>query len=94
MTNNNYSTHLNNYKESEALDQLLKSAISLIDKVAKSFESDSDSDENYEFTINVDGTQTAFYAGGPQIEALYAFIEHIAAENFYDVDIDGGTVKG
>lgn len=94
MTNKNYNTHLNSYNEAEALDQLIKAAHSLMTKVADSFESADDSAENYEFTITVDGIQTAFYAGGPQIEALYSFIKHIADENFYYVDFDKMSVEG
>ena len=90
MTNKNYCTNLPGYNEAEALQQLLQAASSALDKQCKSFEAGIDSDE--EFTITVNGVQTAFYLGGPQFDALIKFIKSIAAENFYSVDVDKHTV--
>ena len=90
MTNKNYSTSLPTYKESEALDQLLKAAHNAIEKQNDSF--DTDNEYNDEFTITINGKQTAFYLGGPQLDALIAFAQHIASENFYEVDINSMSV--
>lgn len=90
MTNKNYRTTLPSYNEPEALNQLLKAAEAAIEKQNSSFDTD---DEFYdEFTITINGVQTAFYLGGPQFDALLAFVDHIAGENFYAVDFNKMTV--
>lgn len=89
--NRNYSTKLDSYNESEALQQLLEAADSAIEKQNKAFEEDKEYLD--EFTITVNGVQTAFYLGGPQLDGLCAFVGHIADENFYEVDFQNNTVK-
>ena len=91
MTNAQYNAALKNYKESAALEQLLKAANAAIDCYDERFAND-----NYEldqFTITVGGVQTAFILGGPQYDALIDFIQHIADENLYLVDFDELTVS-
>ena len=99
MQNKFYSTELSSYNEAKALQQLLNATLD-----AAEFQNDANDREladkecndwtDLEFTITVNGIQTAFMLGGPQQEALYAFINHIANENAYEVDIPGRTVKG
>ena len=92
MSNKNYSTHLSTYNESEALQQLL---VALHDALSdERFEQHEQDVMNDQFTITVNGVQTAFYLGGPQAEGLYAFVKHIAYENFYEVDLNKCTVVG
>lgn len=92
--NKNYTTHLNSYDEAAALQQLLQAANAMLEAENQRFDADSDDVCCDEFTITVAGIQTAFIAGAPQYEALMQFIQHIAAENMYDVDFDKQTVKG
>ena len=92
MTNKNYKTTLPSYNEPEALDQLLKAAEAAIERQNDAF--DTADEYNDEFTITINGTQTAFYLGGPQFDALLAFVDHIAAENLYAVDFNKMTVTG
>lgn len=94
MTNKNYDIN-NQYNEAEALQQLLRAVHHGLDVANERFESDESSGSMFEqFHITVAGVQTAFVLGGPQVDALLAFIEHIAHENFYSVDFDKLTVIG
>lgn len=90
MTNKYYRTQLSTYKESEALQQLLDAINDAISN--ERLEQLEDDVMNDEFVIIVNGVQTAFYLGGPQVEGLYAFMQHIASENFYTVDINNGNI--
>lgn len=94
MTNKHYNAGLNSYNEAEALQQLLRAANDTLDAEVERLDTNADDALIDQFTITIGGVQTAFFLGGPQIEALYRFIKHIADENFYDVDIDNGTVTG
>lgn len=89
--NNQYSTHLDSYKESKALQQLLEAASAALENQNRAF--DSDNDYIDEFTITINGVQTAFMLGGPQFDALLDFVSHISNENFYAVDFDKNTVE-
>lgn len=91
MTNTQHNAALNNYKESAALEQLLKAADAALQLTDERL-----NDDDYEldqFTITVGGIQTAFVMGAPQYEALLAFIQHIADENLYAVDFNKLTVS-
>lgn len=90
IKNEQYSTELKTYCEPAALQQLLQSVHTAMTNQNDAY----DAGEEYldEFTITVAGVQTAFIMGGPQAEALYRFIEHIAAENLYIVDYDTMTL--
>jgi hypothetical protein len=75
--------YLPNYSESLALHALLVHSNFLINDSC-----DYDFIENghmHHFTITVDGTTVDFIFGGPQYDALMAFIQHIAGENLYEV---------
>jgi hypothetical protein len=76
-----------NYSEPAALQQLLIN-------IDEAVNDDAVLDEEVcsDIQIIVGGQQVAFYLGGPQQEALYAFINHIADENAYAVDIIHNTV--
>ena len=88
--NKHYRTGLSTYKESEALQQLMQTIdTALSDERFKQSEDDVMSDE---ILITIGGTQTAFYLGGPQVDGLMAFIDHIANENCYEVDFKNSTV--
>ena len=88
------STYLPNYSESAALTDLLKCVNTALDERNYRFELDSQNFVDEQFTITVGGRSIAFYLGGPQAEALYRFVEHIAAENLYSVDFENNTVDG
>ena len=47
-----------------------------------------------EIIIVINDTVAHFGLGGPQAEAIYAFINHLAAENLHEVDIENSTVTG
>ena len=93
MTNKYYNVQANDYNESKALQQLLVAACSAVDKDADRFDRDADDAGIESFTITVNGVQTEFILGGPQLDALIAFIEHISAENGYAVDLKQLTVE-
>ena len=94
MTNKQYNTNLNSYNESEALQQLLRTTFDALNAETERIEADASDAWQEQFTITVGGVQTAFILGGPQVEALVAFIQHIAGENLYSVDIDKRIVEG
>ena len=99
MQNKLYSTKLSTYNEAEALQQLLQQTCKAADIQADANDRElADKECNdwtaLEFTITVNGVQTAFALGGPQIDAIAAFVDHIANENLYDVDFKEATVKG
>lgn len=88
--NKHYRTGLSTYNEAEALQQLMQTInTALSDERFKQSEDDVMSDE---ILITIGGTQTAFYLGGPQVDGLMAFIDHIANENGYEVDFKNSTV--
>jgi hypothetical protein len=90
MTNKHYRTRLSTYNEAEALQQLMQTInTALSDERFKQYEDDVMSDE---ILITIGGVQTAFYLGGPQVDGLMAFIDHIANENGYEVDFNNSTV--
>lgn len=90
--NEQYSTRLDTYLESKALQQLLDNTNAALDHVVEELEAGRIIDED--ITITVNGIQTAFFVSGPQVEAIYAFIKHLALENFYHVDFDEMIVHG
>lgn len=103
MTNNQFNTQLTSYNEANALQQLLKAANQTFDEMNRQYEAAEAAEDfsrsealvsDFQFTITVGGIQTAFILGCPQFEALLAFINHIAGENLYSVDIDNSTVTG
>ena len=91
MNNTSYSVRLKEYKESAALQQLLQAA----DEAASNFLDHFIEDADYfdEFTITINGVTTAFVLGGPQYDALLAFVCHIADENGYSVDCAKSIVE-
>lgn len=92
MTNNYYNVQASSYEESGALQQLLRAACSAADKDLERFDRNADDAGIESFTITVDGVQTEFILGGPQLDALIAFIDYIAGENGYAVDLKELTV--
>lgn len=91
-TNKQYDASMETYRESAALQQLLEA----IDSAAQADSNRSDEANEFicsQFTITVGGVQTAFWLGGPQIDALCDFVRHIAAENFYTVDLINNIVS-
>lgn len=75
---------MENY-EQEQLSKLLK----ILSKV------DSNSDEYLDsyYKIEIAGEAIELYCGGPQLEGLYKLIEHIAAENLYDINYENKIVS-
>lgn len=90
MTNNQYNVALKSYNQVAALEQLLKTAHAAVDNFLDRM--DDDERECYQFTIIIDGVQTAFRFGGISYDALLSFIGHIAHECGYSVDYDNETV--
>lgn len=88
-----YSTHLNGYSESAALQFLLRAAHNALEADLDRNEKNNDFTID-QFTISVGGVTCAFLLGGPQVEALYRFAEHICAENLYSIDLNSLTVEG
>jgi len=94
--NNQYTVAHNNYNEAAALQQLLEATDATLHEWNEMAEEALQRKEDFdvaEFTITVGGVQTAFILGGPQVEALYRFVKHIAAENMYYVDVHTQTVE-
>lgn len=81
----NHDTRLSKYREPAAIQELLQIISDII-------HDDNREDDNEQIQITVGGRTVAFYCGGPQIEALYAFCDHIASENWYQLDFDSCTV--
>lgn len=75
------------YPEHAECDKLLKATNNALDIFC---EHGIDS----EIIIIINDTVAHFGLGGPQAEAIYAFINHLAAENFHAVDIENSTVTG
>lgn len=73
--------------EHQMLDTLLKA-------MYKQMEADLNEDSTSDFLIIINNTVVHFTLGGPQFEGLLAFINHIAAENWHEVDLDNRTVTG
>lgn len=92
MNNTNYNVNNPQYNEAAALQQLLVTAHNMLEDADKALEAGDD--HWCQFTITINGVQTAFLAGAPQFEALIAFVNHIAGENLYEVDTENKTVKG
>lgn len=86
MTNKYYNVQASDYNEARALQQLLIAADTAIGKDNERFERNAEDAGIESFTITINGVQTAFVLGGPQFEALCAFIESISADNGYEVD--------
>jgi hypothetical protein len=76
--------------EVEMLDSLLKAINKEIDEQSWMLENQDDCYNT--FTIVVGSTASQFLVGGPQVNALYNFIQHIADENGYNVDVNNSTV--
>ena len=78
------------YNEADALQQLMRAADAACEDSVERMTQHKDF--SGQFTININGQSIAFHLGGPQIDGLYAFIEHIAAENFHEVNFNDMTV--
>lgn len=78
------------YNEAEALQQLMHAADAACDDSVERMTQHKDF--SGQFTININGQSIAFYLGGPQIDGLFAFIEHVASENFHEVNFIDRTV--
>lgn len=79
-----------NYREAAALQCLMRAADAAIEDSMERMQHHQD--YSGQFTINIGGQSIAFFLGGPQVDALYAFIEHIAAENLHEVNHNERTV--
>lgn len=87
-----YDNRRDDYSECLALQDLMRTIDNESEVVNKLLEAGK---YDYgRFTIDIGGKSIAFNLGGPQAEALCKFIEHIAAENGYEVDFDKQTVDG
>lgn len=88
-----YDTSLDNYNEAEALQTLLRAIHAELKKDNERMERDN-TDTCPSFSISIGGKSIAFWLGGPQAEALFDFIRHIADENMHNIDITKGHVQG
>ena len=89
------NSNVNNkkYSEAAALQQLLESLDKALEVMNSDFEQSNDYDYlNEQITITIGGISTAFLLGGPQAQAIYVFVQHIAEENGYSVDVRKNTV--
>ena len=75
------------FTEHGECDKLLKAT-------NKALETYLENEIDSEIVIVINDTIARFPLGGPQAEAIYAFIQHLAAENFHSVDIENSTVTG
>lgn len=66
----------------------------LLKALHKQAELDLKEDISSDITIIIGDTVVKFSLGGPQIDAVHAFINHLAAENLHNVDIENSTVTG
>lgn len=82
--------HNRNYRESQALQQLLLAVDEMLneDLACDALEQPS----NEQFSINIAGQSIAFYCGAVQADALCAFVLAVAKENLYEVNINANTV--
>lgn len=87
-----HNVNLTGYSEPDALQRLLV----LIDRALEDDIIRTDRGDHIfdQFTITIGGTSVAFYIGGPQAEGLYAFVNHICAENLYGCDFENCIIKG
>jgi len=85
-----YRVNDDHYKESIALQNMLRAADSAAEQQCERLHAGDYSFEK--FTITIGQMSTAFILGGPQLCALYKFAQHIADENGYEIkEIDGVT---
>ena len=80
-----------NYSEAKALTALLRNITQAAADANDHFDETGDWIDP-DIYITVAGQQTAFYLGGPQMQAICKFVENIAEENGYDVDFASDTV--
>ena len=88
-----HNTHLPGYSEPDALEILLNVAHNEMLEDLEQNEATGDWSTD-QILISVGGTTCAFYLGGPQFDALIAFVNHICGENLYELDLDNLEVKG
>lgn len=85
------STYLPGYSEPYALQTLLVALnVAMADDIDR-----MDHEQDYvgdQFTITVGGKAIAFILGAPQIEGLYRFVQNIADENFYSINLHRSEV--
>lgn len=78
------------YKESAALQKMLRAADAAIVKQCDRINTGDYTLDT--FTITIGGTSAEFILGGPQLDALYAFAHYIADENGYSICQRGDEV--
>jgi len=74
------------YNEAKHLERLLKA-------FDKQMADDIANDTLSYITIRVGNRHVKILAGAPQFEGICRMVEHIASENFYEVDFNNLTVK-
>lgn len=85
------STYLPGYSEPYALQTLLVALNVAMDEDMDRM----DHEQDYvcdQFTITVGGKAIAFILGAPQIEGLYRFVQNIADENLYSINLHRSEV--
>ena len=87
-----YNNSHDDYSECLALQDLLQATCRELEAGVARLEAGKI--EYSHFTICINGKHIEFSLGGPQAEALFRFIQHIADENAYEVDFDKQTVDG
>jgi len=85
------NTQHKNYSEAAALQVLIRQLRSALRELNDHFD-DPDYAVAPDIIITVGGVSVAFTLGGPQAQALYTFVDSIAAENGYCVDLKEHTV--
>ena len=79
--------------EATELQKLLRAASTALNELADR-EEIAGLDVEANFTITINDQTCTFVLGAPQVEGLYAFINHIADENWHIVDFENKTVTG
>lgn len=85
------NTHHKNYSEAAALQVLIEQLHLALEEMNDHFD-DADYLIAPDINIVVGGVSTAFYLGGPQSAAIHNFVNSIAEENGYCVDLIERTV--
>lgn len=86
------NVYLPGYNEAYALQELLCMTDLAMEDDLDRMEEDNFTGDH--FTICVNGKSIDFMLGGPQVDALYAFIHHICGENLYEINMKTNEVKG
>lgn len=87
MASKNYDIRAYGYNEAEALQQLVDTITKVAIEENERIEQGIYVSGCEQFTINIGGLQFAFPLNAPQCCALDAFVERLASESGYTIDV-------